>query len=125
MPDDSDWLILEEYLGMSAEESIPFDWRGTSQGSELKASPTEVLSWNGTNSTGFTALPTGYIVASGGGSVAGTSNLSSASSTAAYWSRTPIDDNLIIIRLLHTSQDNIKRDTTPKFFGQPVRCIKD
>ena len=54
VPSDEDWKKLELFLGMSYEEVHKGEWRGLDQGFRLKDE-----SWDGSNSSGFSALPGG------------------------------------------------------------------
>ena len=60
VPTHSDWADLEMELGMSEVEANATGWRGSDQGSQLKASSSDTPSWNGTNSSQFSGLPGGY-----------------------------------------------------------------
>jgi uncharacterized protein (TIGR02145 family) len=60
VPTHSDWADLEMELGMSQVEANATGWRGSDQGSQLKASSSDTPSWNGTNSSQFSGLPGGY-----------------------------------------------------------------
>ena len=60
VPIHADWATLEIELGMSEVEANATGWRGSDQGSQLKASSSDTPSWNGTNSSQFSGLPGGY-----------------------------------------------------------------
>ena len=60
VPTHADWATLEIELGMSEVEANATGWRGSDQGSQLKASSSDTPSWNGTNSSQFSGLPGGY-----------------------------------------------------------------
>ncbi|MCD4691469.1 MAG: fibrobacter succinogenes major paralogous domain-containing protein, partial [Calditrichales bacterium] len=59
VPTDEEWKELEMYLGMSQSDADATDWRGSPVGSKLKATSGWYSSGNGTNESGFTALPGG------------------------------------------------------------------
>jgi uncharacterized protein (TIGR02145 family) len=63
LPSDDEWKQLEMTLGMTQEEADSYysnDSRGTDQGIKLKAINGWSSNINGTNTSGFTALPGGY-----------------------------------------------------------------
>ena len=72
VPSDSDWMALEQTLGMPAEELSLTSWRGTDQGDQMKASATDAPAWNGTNTSGFHGLGGGYRSSAGAYSSVGT-----------------------------------------------------
>lgn len=113
---DEDWKQMEIHLGMTPAEADATGWRGTNQGAQLKDPSME-----GTNTSGFTALPGGWRV---------WGLFSSAITTGAYfWTSTNIDADHASMRLLHNNNNQICRDIstqdTKKTNGMSVRCIKD
>ena len=61
LPSDDEWKILETYLGMDVTELDNNGWRGADEGGKLKSTSNY---WNNpnngaTNTSGFTAQPTG------------------------------------------------------------------
>jgi len=59
VPTDGEWVTLEIELGMTSSEANDIGWRGTDQGVQMKASFSGDPSWDGTNTSGFSALPGG------------------------------------------------------------------
>lgn len=60
LPTDGDWKILEKYMGMSQTESDSVGWRiSGSAGNKLKSASGWNGNGNGSNSSGFNALPGG------------------------------------------------------------------
>ena len=59
IPTDAEWITLEIELGMSSSEANTTGFRGTDQGAQLMSSPLDSPSANGTNTSGFSALPGG------------------------------------------------------------------
>lgn len=60
VPTDEEWKQLEMYLGMSQSDANDDGFRGTYEGNKLKATSGWNSGGNGTNSSGFSALPGGY-----------------------------------------------------------------
>ncbi|MDA3930317.1 MAG: FISUMP domain-containing protein, partial [Prolixibacteraceae bacterium] len=59
LPTDDEWKHLEMYIGMSQSEADNIAWRGTNEGTKLKATSGWVSNGNGTDDFGFSALPGG------------------------------------------------------------------
>lgn len=60
---DEDWKILEEFIGMPADELDNTNWRGTTEGDQLKEESTSTTGWFfydntvwGNNASGFSAV---------------------------------------------------------------------
>ena len=123
VPTDEDWKILEMRLGMSREDadsrsSENID-RGTNEGGMLKERGT--THWSdpnvyASNSSGFTALPGGYI---SNGSFGGIQVM------GIFWSSTEQNDLSVWRRLLICAGSGISRDTAAKRNGYSVRCLRD
>ena len=60
VPTDAEWTTLEMALGMSESEANSTGYRGTDQGTQMKSSPSDNPAWDGTNTSGFSALAGGY-----------------------------------------------------------------
>ena len=58
MPSDEEWQVLEMELGMTEAEADIVSWRGDPVGTYLKSTTGWYID-NGTNSSGFTAMPGG------------------------------------------------------------------
>ena len=65
VPSDADFIELEMFMGMSLETALLTDWRGSDQGTRLKASPTSVIPWDGTDEVGFRWVQGGWRHVSG------------------------------------------------------------
>ena len=59
VPTDGEYMTLEMQLGMSESAANSTGWRGTDQGTQMKSSPQDSPSWNGTNTSGFSGLAGG------------------------------------------------------------------
>lgn len=113
---DEDWITLEKYLGMSeAETERMTAWRGTDEGNKLKDE-----SFEGNNSSGFTALATGYRDPEGVFKAMGTDN--------DYWTSTPYDNQGNTEGVLHgllNSKSTVVRNFHVPGYGFCIRCVKD
>lgn len=115
VPRDSEWKTMETYLGMSVSDSnLNNDWRlsGT-VGKKLKTS-----AWGGTNSNGFTSLPSGY--SANGSMAAGT-----VGTYVFYWTSTQTSASRAWNRSILDSIDGVNRVADDKFYGFSVRCVMD
>ncbi len=116
VPSDEDWIKLEMYLGMSAEESQRMTaWRGTDEGDKIKSE-----SFGGNNSSGFTALGTGYRDPAGVFKGMGTDN--------DYWTSTPYDNEGNTEGVLHgflNSRSDAVRNFHVPGYGFCIRCVDD
>ena len=124
VPTDEEWKKLEMALGMTQAEAdisyLDFDvygmgFRGTDQGTRLKAttgwSPWEGRGGNGTNTSGFTALPAGDTGNSGTFSGAGV--CTSFWCNGDPWART-----------LSSDESGVSRALYDLYIGFSVRCLK-
>ncbi|MCD4710735.1 MAG: fibrobacter succinogenes major paralogous domain-containing protein [Bacteroidales bacterium] len=124
VPSDEEWKILEMFLGMSQEQVDSWGNRGTSEGIKIKETGTS--NWDpeghidGTNESGFTALPGGLrwgydqSVFDGEGIV------------AFWWTSGRISDNQwATSRFLFNLNSMILRDSRDLTSGFNVRCIAD
>ena len=113
---EADWQALEVYLGMDPSAVVLFGPRGSDEGDNLKSSSIDSPSWNGSNSIGFSALPTGLRWNYGSISEVGSSSsswTSTLSGTDLYW------------RKLTSESSQIDRSLQAPSFGATVRCVKD
>lgn len=118
IPSDEEWKEMEMELGMSQSEADATIWRGTDQGIQMKSTNGWYDSGNGTNSSGFTALP------GGGGFGYGTSFMS-LEQAGSWWSSTDINSELAYGRSLRCDRDGVYRGSYYKINLYSVRCIKD
>ena len=122
VPTDEQFMTLEIALGMSeSEASSGNDWRGTDQGTQLKTSFGWANGGNGTNASGFSALPAEY--RSSGGSFF--CCLSGAG--ASFWTSSTLfpDNPNAWFRSLNHANSEIYRAYNNKRSGYSVRCLKD
>ena len=120
LPSDTEYKILEMYLGMTQAQVDAEGWRGTDQGGKLKeAGTTHWISPNtgATNSSGFTALPAGVRYTDGSFNYIG--------STAYFWSSSASSGSNAWTRHLNTSYSTVYRYSYNKAHGFSVRCLRD
>jgi uncharacterized protein (TIGR02145 family) len=123
VPSDSEWKILEIYLGMSKSNADATGWRGTDEGGKMKETGT--AHWNSsnvgaTNESGFSALPGGSRVYEGEFYWMGT--------YSHYWSSSeyePDPKHAGWYRALHCDHPDIFRYYELKYDGYAIRCVKD
>jgi uncharacterized protein (TIGR02145 family) len=117
VPSDNEWKQMEILLGMTQSEADGIGFRGTDQGSQLKSTSGWFSGGNGTNTSGFTALPGGYRWYNGSFdavSIYGFWWTASASNAANAW-----------YRLLDYNYTKVYRYDDIKSNGFSVRCVKD
>lgn len=117
IPSDKEWKTLEIYIGMSSSAADDTDWRGTDEGTKLKATFSWDSGGNGTDKYGFRGLAGGYRSASGSFSGLGLGEL--------MWSSTEMLDTRLYYRTLGSLQSGIERWYLSKNCGFAVRCVKD
>lgn len=117
IPSDEEWKQLEIYLGMDQSVVDSTGWRGADEGSKLKSINGWNSGGNGTNISGFSALPGGYRDASDGA-------FNGVGVIAYYWSST-VETSGVCIRGLDSFEGRMYRNFADKFYGIGVRCIKD
>lgn len=115
LPGDMEWKSLELAIGMTQTEVDTDGMRGFS--SPLK----ETYGWNsnknGTNESGFSALPAGYRRGY---------SFSKIGDRTYFWSSTAYNESRLWCRILYsTATDGIDKLPLAKYFGYSVRCVKD
>ena len=113
VPTDSDFIHLEENLGMPTEEAISLFWRGSDEGQRLKSTTWQ----NGLDEVGFNALPCGGRNHSSG-------NFLDDGAIGYWWTQTFNIDGLFY-RRMDSTEDRIFRTYPSMNYGFSVRCIKD
>jgi uncharacterized protein (TIGR02145 family) len=117
VPSDAEWMALEMHLGMSESDAQGVAFRGTDQGTQLKAVEGWSAGGNGTDDHGFAALPHGYRYTTGAYFFAGTLNF--------YWSSTASDNGMAWYRALLNSSPKVSRNKSDPRNGYGVRCLRD
>jgi uncharacterized protein (TIGR02145 family) len=83
----------------------------------MKSSPSDTPSWNGTNSSGFSAVPLGKRYCGDGAT-------SSPSDQAVFWMRDDSGTNASIA-VLQAAVDNASGSSVDKGTGYAGRCLLD
>ncbi len=118
VPTDEEWKELEMYLGMSQSEADDTGWRGTDEGSKLKATSGWNNNGNGCNKRGFTALPGGDRSYSNG-------TFRHFGVAGLWWSVTASNSHNAWTRYLNCSNSVVSRHYYYKPYGFSVRLVRD
>lgn len=116
LPSDEEWKNMEMALGMSQSEVDAIGLRGADQGTQMKSISGWLNNGNGTNSSGFNALPGG-----GRGSDGLFYNLGSSGN---WWSSSDAS-GAAWTRYLVYEYGGVGRLDNNKSSGSSVRCLKD
>ena len=116
VPSDEEWMTMELALGMSEAEVNNTGWRGTNQGSQLKATDGWYNDGNGSNSSGFSGLPGGYCGTDGAFVEGGRRGY--------WWSSSPFGSGGWF-RVLSNYYTGVQRYYWDGRSGLSVRCIQD
>jgi uncharacterized protein (TIGR02145 family) len=116
VPSDGEWMTLETSLGMTQSEANEWAWRGTDQGTQMKSSPTDTPSWDGSNTSGFSGLPAGLRSYDGGFNLLGDGG--------DWWSSSP-DWGSAFYRGLDSGSSDVLRNDRDPHYGFSVRCVRD
>jgi uncharacterized protein (TIGR02145 family) len=107
VPADSEWTTLTDELG------------GTSvAGNEMKSSASDTPSWNGTNNSGFSALP-------GGNRNYYNGSFSDGGNFGYWWSSSPYGSYSAWVRYLDSGNGSVYRSSSTHRNGFSVRCVRD
>jgi uncharacterized protein (TIGR02145 family) len=117
VPTDEEFMTLEISLGMAAEETELWDWRGTDQGTQMKSTSGWIDGGNGTNSSGFNALAAGYRY--------GATGAYNALGLITYWWSSEHNNDQGRYRRIDGSDSRVYRSVTSKRGGKYIRCVKD
>ena len=123
VPSDSAFATLEAFLGIPEDELFILGERGENQGSLLKSNPSDPYPWNGNNTTGFSAVPSGSIH---NGLFTPTPS-SSAGLSGSIWTSSAYlgGPPYAWYRGFRGNHDEISRDAFYRYMGRSVRCLKD
>ncbi len=122
VPTDAEYNTMEIHLGIPAADINIYNFRGTDQGTQLKATTTWNAGGNGTNSSGFNALAGGYRQWT-------TGQFWGLGINTYFWTSTDDAANghptVAWYRRLDNTDTRIYKATTEKTGGKYVRCVKD
>jgi uncharacterized protein (TIGR02145 family) len=117
VPTDAEFKTLEMFLGMTQAQADGLSWRGTDQGTQLK-NTTGWTTGNGTNTSGFSALPGGYRYYFDGGFVG-------AGTIGYFWSSdADVSPKRAFMRQLDSTHAEVERANADEAAGKSVRCVK-
>lgn len=117
VPTDDEYKTLELTLGMAANQLDLLEWRGTDQGSRMKSKTGWADGENGTNTSGFSALPGGYRWAKTGAF--------NGIGMITYWWSSENSTDYGWYRRLDGTESGVYRSATSKEGGKYIRCVKD
>ena len=117
LPSDEEWKQLEIFLGLSQSQADSEGYRGTDQGIQMKATSGWELNGNGTNTSGFAALPSGYRYIN--------NTFNDINNYGKWWSSSEYNTINARSRLLFYDSSSIHRGYDGKMDGFSVRYIKD
>jgi uncharacterized protein (TIGR02145 family) len=109
VPSDEDWQILIDYLGGENIAGGKMKETGSAHWFEPNT--------GATNSSGFTALHSGYRGKEG--------FIPLSIGAALFWSSSEFDDKDILIHYLSYNNEAVGRKNGGKYHGLSVRCVKD
>ena len=116
VPADGEYMTLEMTLGMSESESNSYGVRGTDQGTQMKSSSSDDPSWDGTNTSAFSALAGGFRYSNG--------NFTYEGNSGYFWSSSPVGGNAWR-RKLNSGNAGVDRNDYYQPAGFSVRCVRD
>lgn len=117
VPTDKEFKTLELALGITTEEIDLTEWRGTDQGMQMKSSIGWTEGENGTNSSGFSALPGGYRW--------GATGDFNGIGMITYWWSSEYNADYAWYRRIDGTDSRVYRHATSKRGGKYVRCVKN
>ncbi len=118
VPTDQEFSALEITLGMASDQSEVWGFRGTDHGLKMKNSTGWDDNGNGSNSSGFSALPGGYRYGADG-------QFFLQTTITYWWSSSEHDAARGWYRRLDSGSDQVYRASTSKKGGKYVRCVRD
>jgi uncharacterized protein (TIGR02145 family) len=116
LPEDEEWKQLEMFLGMSRSTADKTEWRGYNESKKLKSKSGWSDNINGSNSSGFNALPGGYKT---------WHSFDVIGDIGYWWSATTYSPTHAWTRSLYSDLQMIMRGAVYKTLGCSVRCLKD
>ena len=117
LPTDAEWKKLEMALGMTEAQTNTSGKRGTDQGTQMKATSGWYNIGNGTNFSGFSALPGGFRDFDG--------DFEKIEEFGTWWSSTEYNAYAAWTRGLTYGINGVYRNTPEEELGFSVRCVRD
>jgi uncharacterized protein (TIGR02145 family) len=117
VPSDAEWQTLEVSVGMSAATAATTGWRGTTEGTKLKANSSLWSTNTGTDAYGFSVLPAGYRY------IVGTFN--ELGYNAYFWSSSEYDASYAWGRGFRYGVASVFRLYYGKTAGFSLRCLQN
>jgi uncharacterized protein (TIGR02145 family) len=117
VPTDAEFKTLEMHLGLDQTQADAFGDRGTDQGSKMKNTTGWAAGENGTNTSGFSALPGGFRYYGG--------NFFNMGILTYFWTSSASSTIDAFQRRLDGSKTTVFRERTLKQAGKYVRCVKN
>jgi uncharacterized protein (TIGR02145 family) len=119
LPTDDEWKTLEQYIGMDLGIANNVGYRGTSEGSRLKAASGWYNNGNGTDSYKFAATP-------GGERIFFMMSFTGSPNTGLWWTNSETTSSQVWYRQLDYNSSQINRNyQTLKYLGFSVRCVQN
>jgi len=125
IPTDDDWKQLEEYIGMPVDLLDQTNWRGTTEGDQLKEESTATTGWIfydnsvwGNNATGFSATGGSCRVFNGEWGVPVLRH-------SGYWWSSTTQNGYGWFRSLDYKKSGIFRYSAHPNYGFSIRCVKN
>ncbi|MFA6126552.1 MAG: fibrobacter succinogenes major paralogous domain-containing protein [Bacteroidales bacterium] len=116
LPTDEEWKTMELFLGMSQADAEKTGFRESgSLGTKLKATTAWGANQN-TNSSGFNAIPSGYL---------GEITFDELMTAVVFWTATGFDAETAYDRYMDTGSTGIDRGPWPRSEGYSVRCVRN
>lgn len=116
LPGDAEWKELEIFLGLTSAQADAIGFRGIDLALQMKATEGWSNLGNGTNSSGFTALP---------GGVKGGSIFSSLGGNGYWWSASEYSAHQAWKRSMNYDYTGVQRYYEFKDEGLSIRCVRD
>jgi len=116
LPTDAEWCTLTQFIDPTVNCNTT-GGSGTDVGTKMKSTTGWLSGGNGTNNSGFTALP--------GGSRGISGDFYMLGNNAFFWSSTEFNTNSAWYRELNYYDPNVRRFNTNKALGIGVRCLQD
>ena len=122
VPTDAEYQTLEVFLGMALGTNPgqvgAFEDRGTDQGTQMKNTTGWAIGENGTNTSGFSALPGGYRFGVDG-------SFQSLNQVSYWWARDQVDATTAFYRRLDGPLTTVYRMGVLKAAGKYIRCVQN